>query len=247
MGGGGGNKKGVHPVTDNEQTDPKKQKSETSEVMPREKRLDMFIATRKDLRRFRWPDHVDLSGPHPMTMREFASIQLDNIEHQNFDLEVDYSNISDNSVVLRLYDPEANIMDGEEMLPEITECSRKAIGEYNESNVILFGLLVPPFLNGLMVLSMEHPGAVHSLPGCSSRGTHFDLKRVLKANVEALCPYQYYITFEAHDATRDFTQSFQAIVAICFPTTKQEVQLVQIRKPLRPFCPPKAMSQLFVN
>ncbi|KAL6577394.1 hypothetical protein OROMI_011670 [Orobanche minor] len=163
MGGGGGNKKGVHPVTDNEQADPKKQKSETSEVMPREKRLDMFIATRKDLRRFRWPDHVDLNGPHPMTMREFASIQLDNIEHQ--------------SVVLRLYDPEANIMDGEEMLPEITECSRKAIGEYNESNVILLGLLVPLFLNGLMVLSMEHSGAVHSLHGCSPRGTHFDLKR----------------------------------------------------------------------
>ncbi|KAL6577395.1 hypothetical protein OROMI_011671 [Orobanche minor] len=239
MGGSGGNKKGVHPVTDNEQTDPKKQKSETSEVMPREKRLDMFIATLKDLKKFRWPDHVDLSGPHKMTMREFASIQLDTIEHENFDLEVDYSNISDNSVVLRLYDPEANIMDGEKMLPEITECSRKAIEEYNKSNVILFGLLVPPFLNGLMVLSMEHSGA--------SIGTHFDLKRVLKANVEALSPYQYYITFEAHDATRDFTQSFQAIVAIRFPATKQEVQLVQIRKPLRPFCPPKAMSQLFVN
>ncbi|KAL6575792.1 hypothetical protein OROHE_000773 [Orobanche hederae] len=163
--------------------------------MPREKRLDMFIATRKDLRRFRWPDHVDLSGPHPMTMREFASIQLDNIEHQ--------------CCASSLRPRKANIMDGEEMLTEITECSRKAIEEYNKSN-----------------------------------GTHFDLKRVLKANVEALCPYQYYITFEAHDATRDFTQSFQAIVAICFPTTKQEVQLVQIRKPLRPFCPPKAMSQL---
>lgn len=79
------------------------------------------------------------------------------------------------------------------------------------------------------------------------QGTHFDFVRVLKANVEPLSPYRYYITFEAHDQNRDFTQSFQAMVAIRIPTTKREVELVQIRKPLEPYCPIKVHEQLRVQ
>lgn len=59
---------------DNEQADQKLQ-------MSREERLDMFIATFKDQSLFHRDDHVDLSGPHEMTMREFASMRLDDIEH----------------------------------------------------------------------------------------------------------------------------------------------------------------------
>lgn len=69
------------------------------------------------------------------------------------------------------------------------------------------------------------------------QGTHFDSVHVIKANIEVLSPYRYYITFDARDETRDFTQSFQAMVRICIPTTKKVVELVQIRKPPQPYCP----------
>lgn len=174
----------------------------TTEGMSREERLDLYIASFTVRSIFHWDDDADLSGPHKMTMREFASMQLDDIEHGNFDLEVDYSNIIDCSAVLRFYDPTENIMASETELTELMECSSQAIGEYNNTN-----------------------------------GTHFQVVRVLKANVEVLSPYGYYITFEANDATQNITQSFQAMVAVCIPTTKRLVQLVQIRKPLEPFCP----------
>lgn len=63
---------------------------------------------------------------------------------------MDYSNIEDVSAVLRFYDPAANIMYGEGMLPEITECSIIAIGEYNNSNVI--GVSISTF-----VFEWTHP------------------------------------------------------------------------------------------
>lgn len=73
--------KDVNPFTDNQQADPKKQKLETSEGMSREERLNMFIASFEDQSQFQWDDDVDVSGPHKMTMREFASMRLDDIEH----------------------------------------------------------------------------------------------------------------------------------------------------------------------
>ncbi|KAK1385040.1 hypothetical protein POM88_022775 [Heracleum sosnowskyi] len=126
----------------------------TTEGMSREERLDLYIASFKVRSIFHWDDNADLSGPHRMTMREFASMQLDDIEHGNFDLEVDYSNIIDCSAVLRFYDPTENIMASETELTELMECSSQAIGEYNNTN-----------------------------------GTHFQVVRVLKANVEVLSPY----------------------------------------------------------
>ncbi|KAK1349475.1 hypothetical protein POM88_054811 [Heracleum sosnowskyi] len=126
----------------------------TTEGMSREERLDLYIASFKVRSIFHWDDDADLSGPHKMTMREFASMQLDDIEHGNFDLEVDYSNIIDCSAVLRFYDPTENIMASETELTELMECSSQAIGEYNNTN-----------------------------------GTHFQVVRVLKANVEVLSPY----------------------------------------------------------
>ncbi|KAL8100900.1 uncharacterized protein LOC141686846 isoform X2 [Apium graveolens] len=194
--------------TDNEQAGPKKQKVIRKEGMSREERLNLYIATCMDPSSIRpslfGPDKdVDLSVPHMLTFREFASMCLDDIEHGNFDVEEDYSNIVDCGAVLRLYDPEANIKRGAE-IDEIVECSVMAIGEYNKSN-----------------------------------GTHFDFVSVLKANVEPLSPYRYYITFEAHDQTRDLTQFFQAMVTVGIPTTdasKREVELVQIRKPPQLFC-----------
>lgn len=72
--------------TDNEQAGPKKQKVIRKEGMSREERLNLYIATCMDPSSIRpslfGPDKdVDLSVPHMLTFREFASMCLDDIEH----------------------------------------------------------------------------------------------------------------------------------------------------------------------
>ncbi|KAL1806716.1 hypothetical protein ACET3Z_029784 [Daucus carota] len=71
--------------------------------------------------------------------------------------------------------------------------------------------------------------------------THFRDVHVLKANSEALCPYRYYITFQAFNPKGKQQTLFQARVNICFPLMvrvrpikfDKEVELVRI-KPTKP-------------
>lgn len=60
-----------------------------------------------------------------------------------------------------------------------------------------------------------------------AKKTKFRLVNVVKANSEALCPYRYYITFEATDK-KSGSQIFQARVNIVFPSRKK-VELVRIK------------------
>ena len=60
---------------------------------------------------------------------------------------------------------------------------------------------------------------------------------MIKANVEAVCPYRYYLTFEARDATEDITETFEAKVDIHIPITDRTVDFVRIRQPPRFYCP----------
>ncbi|KAL1822181.1 hypothetical protein ACET3Z_008959 [Daucus carota] len=129
--------KGAHHLTANQQAGPKKQKKgETSKGKSREERLDMYIAHFKDLTLISaFAKDVDTSRPHRMTFREYASMRLDEIENENFDLEGDYSNITDAGPVVRVYDPEANIrVFDPNVFTEIMDCSRLAIEDYNKSN-----------------------------------------------------------------------------------------------------------------
>ncbi|WOH13040.1 hypothetical protein DCAR_0832549 [Daucus carota subsp. sativus] len=78
---------------------------------------------------------------------------------------------------------------------------------------------------------------VAELQECSGRAiahynkehkTHYRDVHVLKANSEALCPYRYYITFQALDP-EDKQTVFQARVNICFPDFERVVELVRIK------------------
>ncbi|XP_074341203.1 uncharacterized protein LOC141678731 [Apium graveolens] len=70
-----------------------------------------------------------------------------------------------------------------------------------------------------------------------AQGKNFGNVNVIKTNVEPVCPYRYYITFEAHDATEGITETFEAKVDIHIPITDRTIRFVRIRQPPRFYCP----------
>ncbi|KAL1829652.1 hypothetical protein ACET3Z_008064 [Daucus carota] len=73
-------------------------------------------------------------------------------------------------------------------------------------------------------------------------GKQFGEVVVVKANSEpaCACPYRFYfyITFKATDETEKITETFQAKVDVCIPTTKRVVRFVRIQQPPRLFSLP---------
>ncbi|XP_074343154.1 uncharacterized protein LOC141680985 [Apium graveolens] len=69
----------------------------------------------------------------------------------------------------------------------------------------------------------------------ADKGTHFELKTVTKTNVEPVCPYRFYITFDAIDGTKGIKETFQAVVDVHIPPTNRTVTMVRISQPPRYF------------